>query len=210
MKLLFVSLALIAAPLSAATVATLNTGISLGNVALPGGATDPRYTTQETGTAAVVVENFGWGGTGIPGSWLPNTADSKWIWQTVSGGPTNVARTFRRSFDLTGYNVATASITGRWSTDNLGTDIVLNGVSTGGTCNGFGAWCNFSAATGFVAGINTLDFRITDVGAISGFRAEGLVDATMVPEPAAWAMLITGFGLTGAAMRRRRRGAIAA
>jgi hypothetical protein len=25
-----------------------------------------------------------------------------------------------------------------------------------------------------------------------------------VPEPAAWAMLIMGFGLTGAAMRRRR------
>ena len=26
-----------------------------------------------------------------------------------------------------------------------------------------------------------------------------------VPEPASWAMLIAGFGLTGAAMRRRRR-----
>ncbi|WP_372917730.1 PEPxxWA-CTERM sorting domain-containing protein, partial [Sandarakinorhabdus sp.] len=25
-----------------------------------------------------------------------------------------------------------------------------------------------------------------------------------VPEPASWAMLIAGFGLTGAAMRRRR------
>lgn len=207
MKLLVVALALISAPLSAATVATLNTGLSLGNVALSGGASDPRYTTQETGTDAVVVENFAWSATGIPPSWLPNTADSKWIWQTVSGGPTNVVRTFRRSFDLTGYNLATASITGRWSTDNLGADIVLNGVSTGFTCNGFGDWCNFSAATGFVAGINTLDFRVTDLGAISGFRAEGLVDAALVPEPAAWAMLITGFGLTGAAMRRRQRSA---
>ena len=26
-----------------------------------------------------------------------------------------------------------------------------------------------------------------------------------VPEPSSWAMLIAGFGLTGAAMRRRRR-----
>jgi len=26
-----------------------------------------------------------------------------------------------------------------------------------------------------------------------------------VPEPQSWAMLIAGFGLTGAAMRRRRR-----
>jgi hypothetical protein len=31
-----------------------------------------------------------------------------------------------------------------------------------------------------------------------------------VPEPASWAMLIAGFGLTGAAMRRRRRGLAAA
>jgi len=28
----------------------------------------------------------------------------------------------------------------------------------------------------------------------------------VVPEPAGWAMLIAGFGLTGAAMRRRRQG----
>jgi hypothetical protein len=36
------------------------------------------------------------------------------------------------------------------------------------------------------------------------FRATGYNDASAVPEPAAWAMLIGGFGLTGAALRRRR------
>lgn len=35
------------------------------------------------------------------------------------------------------------------------------------------------------------------------YRLEG-VTTTNVPEPASWAMLIAGFGLTGAAMRRRR------
>ncbi|MEY2883316.1 MAG: hypothetical protein RL490_1040 [Pseudomonadota bacterium] len=34
--------------------------------------------------------------------------------------------------------------------------------------------------------------------------------AGAVPEPASWAMLIAGFGLTGAAMRRRRTSALAA
>jgi hypothetical protein len=34
------------------------------------------------------------------------------------------------------------------------------------------------------------------------------VVANFVPEPASWAMMITGFGLTGAAMRRRRYRAI--
>jgi hypothetical protein len=32
---------------------------------------------------------------------------------------------------------------------------------------------------------------------------------SVVPEPASWAMLIAGFGLTGAAMRRRRSSAVA-
>lgn len=34
--------------------------------------------------------------------------------------------------------------------------------------------------------------------------------AAAVPEPESWALLIAGVGLTGAAMRRRRRGAVAA
>ena len=33
----------------------------------------------------------------------------------------------------------------------------------------------------------------------------GVVPTATVPEPAAWALLLTGFGLTGAAMRRRDR-----
>lgn len=35
-----------------------------------------------------------------------------------------------------------------------------------------------------------------------------LLHDSAVPEPAAWAMMIAGFGLTGAAMRRRRRVAV--
>ncbi len=43
---------------------------------------------------------------------------------------------------------------------------------------------------------NTNNNTIYRVGALTGFGA--------VPEPASWAMLIAGFGLAGAAMRRRR------
>lgn len=40
-----------------------------------------------------------------------------------------------------------------------------------------------------------------------GFELDNVTvgTVTMVPEPASWAMLIAGFGLTGAVMRRRRR-----
>jgi hypothetical protein len=37
------------------------------------------------------------------------------------------------------------------------------------------------------------------------FEIDNLAVASAVPEPAAWALMITGFGLTGAVLRRRRR-----
>lgn len=38
----------------------------------------------------------------------------------------------------------------------------------------------------------------------TSYYSEGAVSLAAVPEPASWAMMVTGFGLAGAAMRRRR------
>jgi hypothetical protein len=44
---------------------------------------------------------------------------------------------------------------------------------------------------------------------IIGGSASGLGTESVIPEPATWAMLIAGFGMIGAAMRRRRNGNMA-
>lgn len=57
-------------------------------------------------------------------------------------------------------------------------------------------------------GTGTLNLYFWD-----SFQADnsGAITASVaVPEPASWAMLIAGFGLVGAAARRRRRGVVAA
>lgn len=51
---------------------------------------------------------------------------------------------------------------------------------------------------------------VNDAGEIVGFGPNQIGDVhayllTAVPEPASWALMIAGFGLTGATMRRRRR-----
>ena len=63
----------------------------------------------------------------------------------------------------------------------------------------------------FNAGVNVLQFTVTNFGQPtgnpSGLRVEFLSSETgvgAIPEPAAWAMLIAGFGLVGAVARRRR------
>ncbi len=69
-------------------------------------------------------------------------------------------------------------------------------------------------AIGTIPGGNALQVNPRDgfgrgpVGGSTGnaaaYRLDGVVVTAAVPEPAGWAMLIAGFGLIGAAMRRRR------
>jgi hypothetical protein len=48
------------------------------------------------------------------------------------------------------------------------------------------------------------------VGRMTGITIDGNGDPDAVPEPSSWAMLIAGFGLVGAAARRRKRAGAAA
>lgn len=49
--------------------------------------------------------------------------------------------------------------------------------------------------------IKSVSFTVDDGGTFEEFRQLRL---TPIPEPASWAMMLAGFGLVGAAMRRRR------
>jgi hypothetical protein len=150
-------------------------------------------------------------------TYFANDADSQWIWQEATGQPTDVTRTFRTTFDLTGLDPSTASISGLWGADNTGVAILLNNNSTGNSLPGspstnFGQLHSFSINTGFVSGINTLDFVIQDVGAIAAFRAKvsGTADLDRVPTvPEGGSsilllgMVLAGFGLFGKLSGRR-------
>ena len=145
----------------------------------------------------------------MPGSWLANTSASAWIWQQSNGLPVNVDRTFRTTFDMTGLDLASAVLSGRWSSDNYGLDILINGQSTGQTATGFSSWFGFSVAPGsLVSGINTLDFVVRDVGGISGFRAEFLTatanaQSNAVPDGGTTLVLLGGVLFALAVVRRK-------
>lgn len=75
-----------------------------------------------------------------------------------------------------------------------------------------GGIADLSIPLALTSGINILGFRYTGNRQGTGDEAWGIDTVSVsrygigaVPEPASWAMLITGFGLVGTIARRRRR-----
>ena len=184
-------LAAMSVALNATPLTVYNTGVDAAHAVLAAGSTDPHYTNL---TAPVLVEGT------INAAWIPNTTTSKWVGPDANDGGSfsggNYSLTYRTTVDLTGFSAASAAITGRWATDNTGVDILLNGVSKGLTSTGFSAYSNFALSSGFVSGVNTIDFSWANSGGPGGLRVEFLTANanlnSQTPEPASIALMLSG------------------
>lgn len=145
-----------------------------------------------------------------------------WIADKESGSHGGVGNwtffVFRQTFDLTGYDPTTARLTIRWAADDsgeIGADrgswipaFSLNGGSfvnyPGSTPDhriptyGYCDW--FTVSSGFVAGLNTIDFYVEGNGQTDGFGLQVQSFTADVPAPAGVAML-----LPACLLRSRRR-----
>lgn len=186
-----------------------NTGVDAGGTVLPNNTVgDPHYQLTSVpggSTTAVLVRTS-------PASPIPpyigdNTL-SRWIGPNNAGDlsspPGNY--TYATTFDLTGFNPLTAIINGGWSSDNDGVAIKLNGTTVSGPTSftqfslGFAP---FSITSGFIAGVNTLEFIVHNGGSEPGNNDGGAnpsalrveiasYSATAVPEASSF--LVVGLG----------------
>jgi len=218
MKKLFVcSIAMLLSAGSAHAAAILglyNTGVQSGGAGWGAGA------GQKPGNGADLhwdldVAPQAFTGNPVASTWISNSASlaSRWLTPAPNGltsfdPATDGVYTYSTTFNLSGLS-PTASFTGRVAADNTVDSILLNGQQIGSGGN-FSDWTSFAASSGFVSGLNTLEFVVRNFGQASGnptgLRVEFLTSNTgVVAEPASWAMMIMGFGAAGFAMRRRRR-----
>jgi len=161
-----------------------NTGVDDNNAALADGAVDSHYkiivNPDSTSPDAIVHSS-----TVFPivaGPWVANTASSKWVGPrldtaSAAGGTGDAGNyVYRIAFGLEGFDPASVVILGNWATDNEGLDIVINGVSTGlrNTAQ-FASYTPFVISNGFLAGLNTLDFRVNNAAVgWTALRVDGI------------------------------------
>lgn len=88
------------------------------------------------------------------------------------------------------------------SGQKFSTDSVEVAVKNNGKYSALGDYLHMEFAAN---GVEYLGYAAFDSSGL-----ESITYAPAVPEPASWALLLAGVGLTGAAMRRRRRGAVGA
>jgi PKD repeat protein len=147
------------------------------------GSADPYWAITDgptgAGPAVVVTSPTSFG-------WQPNPATSQWISADAAGadGATGTF-TYETSVDLTGLDPATAQLLLNVSADDDVQRILLNGVDTGIVMPAANAspWTGFTSAiiaSGFQAGVNTLDIVVANADGHTGLQVQ--LSGTAVPE----------------------------
>jgi hypothetical protein len=191
----------------------VSTGLNASNHLITTGGVNDAHWTVDTGFSnptgipqTVYPNNADWFG-----GWIANGPDSDWIARNANVTSNGAAPySFYRTFDLTGADLTTASLTGAWTIDDEGT-LSLNGhVISTLSAGSWSALTPFVVTTGsplFNSGLNRLTITITASDQfLEGVRLQGSVTANVssTPEPGTYA-LFASLGLTGVTLLRRRR-----
>jgi hypothetical protein len=183
----------------------LSTGLNAGGVVqTTSGANDAHWVINGAQPARVVTpSSLDWWVV-----WAANDANSAWVARDPNNTD-NGTGTYSRSFDLTGVDLSTISLTGRWAVDDEGT-LSLNGHQIG-AYQPHDGWQNFATQTffnitdptWFNQGTNTLVATIAQSDDLfEGVRVQASLSAS-VPEPASVSAFMV-IALMSAAPRRRR------
>jgi len=194
---------------SAVPITIYNTGTAASGV-------DPYYRITATTDPTVSGNTNAYVDTSSAGGWASAISGTHWINPSASGNGSQsfgiYSYTYSTTFDLTGLDPATATLSGFLQADDVVT-LLLNGKQVSGSNIGtytrptaFSIDSQYSAD--FLSGINTLSFVVNNSGNYAtGFDASVSGTAlSATPEVGSFAMIsVAGMLLTGVGVLRKRR-----
>jgi hypothetical protein len=196
---------------AAAIPGLFNTGVDNSNTLLAGGANDPHWTVTYAGptSAPAVADDVLFGGCCGLVPWMTNGPSSKWISIANAEFVPSGLVSYDIMFDLTGFDPASASITGGMAADGNVVDVRINGGSTAQTTlfNSWDHFTSFSVNGGFQSGLNVLTFIVNhEDGDFDAFRAElsGTADPAAASAPEPGSLVLIGAGLCFAGFLKKR------
>lgn len=166
-----------------------NTGLDASGNYLSAGSTDAHYSVTASPSGIFIPVAVSDAGFPFPPWVANNPTASRWIGPATNASGLGGNYIYQTTFNLpVNANLSSVVITGLWSVDDFGTDIQINGNSTGQTKLGFTTLAPFSITSGFVTGLNTIDFYITNafpgVPNATGLRVDNIAgNYSLVPEP---------------------------
>jgi hypothetical protein len=209
---------------TASTFTIYSTGFVTGSTSVEQSnkGVDGNYTIVEEASNTVLTSAYVTNNTGFPivaGPWLADSSSSQWISPLASyaGGQASLPGVYgyQTQFSLSGLSSSvSAAINGQWAADNFFDGIYLNGILVPGTIgppstNEYTHLTSFVVSSGFVNGINTLDFYVNN-GPGTSFNPTGVRTQLngfyyVVPEPSPVMAVVVGIMGIGLLMIRRKR-----
>jgi hypothetical protein len=141
-----------------------NSGVDSQAVPLDYGMVDPHYQL----VAATSPDAFAIPQVESPVVWLADNRVSRWISPALdtmaqADGLGTYKYSYDTTFDLTGFDPNRTRLAGRWSTDDVGLDIQINGFSISPVNSpDFTDWTPFEITSHFVSTINHLTFVVNN------------------------------------------------
>lgn len=177
----------------------LSTGITDAGTLIAVGFDDTDYNVMGPAGSGFAIAT----GDGYTPYWVAPVSSTNHFgqWITPRGTTTGIdiegEYVFSIDFSLTAGEISSgAKIMGEWSSDNQG-EIFINDVAVPGTVTLQDAWSayhDFSVLSGFVEGVNTLTFKVQQLGGPGPNPAGLFVNAEVIPEPSSIALLVAMSG----------------
>ena len=187
------------------TITFANTGIAADGSLLVAGTADPNYTlvySSDSGSTTAMA-------TAPNGAWVPDTSTAGWISPGADGNESwnSGYYVYETTLDLTGYDASTAVLSGMIAVDDLFYIYLNRGGNAVASGSGFASLTPFVINSGFVSGLNQLDFVVVNQSGPSGLMVDDTLATAdaQTPEPGGLLLLGTGMAVGALQIIRRHR-----